>query len=81
MAAGHGVLNCLYLSGDWQHTWELGDEGPAWLREMNAFVVDADGNLCGNNDQLGRTQNFTPRVDGAPNLLIRESTIAPPPWS
>ena len=66
----------LDLNGNRQYTWMLASEGPGRFREMHSFAVDADGNLYGSDNQLGRTQKFVPKADADPTLLIGEPYVA-----
>ena len=67
----------LDLNGNRQYTWHLATEGSGRFREMHSFAVDADGNLYGSDNQLGRTQKFVPKADADPALLIGEPYVAP----
>lgn len=66
----------LDLNGNRQYTWQLDSEGPGRFREMHSFAVDADGNLYGSDNQLGRTQKLVPKADADPTLLIGEPYVA-----
>ena len=66
----------LDLNGNRQYTWFLETEGPGRFNEMHSFSVDADGNLYGSDNQLGRTQKFVPRAGADERLLIREPFVA-----
>ena len=66
----------LDLNGNRQYTWQLDSEGPGRFREMHSFAVDADGNLYGSDNQLGRTQKLVPKADADPTLLIGAPYVA-----
>ena len=66
----------LDLNGNRQFTWQLDSEGPGRFREMHSFAVDADGNLYGSDNQLGRTQKLVPKADADPTLLIGAPYVA-----
>ena len=66
----------LDLNGNRQYTWQLDSEGPGRFREMHSFAVDADGNLYGSDNQLGRTQKLVPKADADLTLLIGEPYVA-----
>ena len=66
----------LDLNGNREYTWYLASEEPGRFREMHSFAVDADGNLYGSDNQLGRTQKFVPRTDADPTLLLGEPYVA-----
>ena len=66
----------LDLNGNRQFTWHLDSEGPGRFREMHSFAVDADGNLYGSDNQLGRTQKLVPKADADPALLVGEPYVA-----
>ena len=66
----------LDLNGNRQYTWQLDSEGPGRFREMHSFAVDADGNLYGSDNQLGRTQKLVPKADADPTLLIGEPYVS-----
>ena len=66
----------LDLNGNRQYTWQLDSEGPGRFREMHSFAVDADGNLYGSDNQLGRTLKLVPKADADPTLLIGEPYVA-----
>ena len=53
------------------YTWLWPAEGRDRFREMHTMIVDADGNLYGSDNQLGRTQKLVPKKDADPKLLIR----------
>ena len=57
--------------GNRLYTWFWPTEGRDRFREMHTMVVDADGNLYGSDNQVGRTQKLVPRKDADPKLLIR----------
>ena len=74
--ASPGKIVKLDLNGNRQYTWQLDSEGPGWFREMHSFAVDADGNLYGSDNQLGRTLKLVPKADADPTLLIGEPYVA-----
>jgi len=61
----------LDLEGNHVYTWLLPDEGDGRWLEMHSFAVDAEGNLYGTDNQLGRTQKMVPRADADPRHLVR----------
>jgi len=58
-------------NGNRLYTWFWPAEGRDRFREMHTMAVDADGNLYGSDNQLGRTQKLVPRSGANPDLLIR----------
>jgi hypothetical protein len=38
---------------------------------MHTMIVDANGNLYGSDNQLGRTQKLVPKQGADPQLLIQ----------
>ena len=52
------------------YTWFWPTEGPDRFREMHTMIVDANGNLYGSDNQLGRTQKLIPKKGADPQLLI-----------
>ena len=66
----------LDLNGNPQYTWYWPTEGPGGFLEVHSFAVDADGNLYGADNQLGRTQKLVPRADADPSLLIGQPYVA-----
>lgn len=57
--------------GNRLYTWFWPTEGPDRFREMHTITVDADGNLYGSDNQLGRTQKLVPKKDADPKLLLK----------
>ena len=53
------------------YTWLWPTDGRGGFREMHTMVTDADGNLYGADNQLGRTQKLTPKKDADPKLLLK----------
>jgi len=53
------------------YTWFWNAEGKDRFREMHTIIVDADGNLYGADNQLGRTQKFVPKKGADPKLLLK----------
>jgi DNA-binding beta-propeller fold protein YncE len=58
-------------SGKRLYTWFWNAEGKDRFREMHTIIVDADGNLYGADNQLGRTQKFVPKKGADPKLLLK----------
>ena len=56
--------------GNRLYTWLWPTTGPDRFREMHTLSVDADGNLYGSDNQVGRTQKLVPRKGADPQLLI-----------
>ncbi len=71
----------LDLNGNREYTWDIEGEGPGQYRELHQFSVDADGNLYGADNILGRTQRFVPTSDANPARLMRmqEPPLMPTP--
>ena len=69
----------LDLDGNRQYTWFWPTEGPGRFLEMHSFSVDADGNLYGSDNQLGRTQKLVPDSDADPSLVVGRPYVAPQP--
>ena len=61
----------LDLNGNREYTWDIAGEGPGQYRELHQFAVDADGNLYGADNQMGRTQKFVPKADANPANVMR----------
>jgi DNA-binding beta-propeller fold protein YncE len=61
----------LDLNGNRLYTWFWPTEGPDRFREMHTMIADADGNLYGSDNQVGRTLKLVPKKDADPKLLIR----------
>ena len=55
----------LDVNGNRLFSYDLAGEGPGQFLGLHQFSVDSDGNWYGAGNQLGRTQNFSPK-DEAP---------------
>jgi hypothetical protein len=54
------------------YTWFWPTEGADRFREMHTMAVDADGNLYGADQQVGRTLKLVPKKDADPRLLLKK---------
>jgi len=57
--------------GNRLYTWLWPTEGRDRFREMHTMIIDADGNLYGSDNQVGRTQKLVPKKGADPKLLLK----------